>query len=83
MHDTYGRALENCQVGLEQHLLHFDSAVGGCGGCPFAPGAAGNLATDRLVGLFDESELVHGVDRTEMELARVLLEKQLGRPLVQ
>jgi hydroxymethylglutaryl-CoA lyase len=83
MHDTFGRALENCQQGLNQQLTHFDSAVGGCGGCPFAPGAAGNLATDRLVALFEDNNVSHGVLREEMEDARVLLQAQLGRELRQ
>jgi hydroxymethylglutaryl-CoA lyase len=83
MHDTFGRALENCQQGLNQQLVHFDSAVGGCGGCPFAPGAAGNLATDRLVGLFETNDVSHGVGHEEMEHARVLLQEQLGRELRQ
>ena len=47
-HDTGGRALENVDVALERGLRIFDSAVGGLGGCPYAPGAAGNLATEAL-----------------------------------
>lgn len=47
-HDTGGQALENVAVALEQGVRVFDSAVGGLGGCPYAPGAAGNLATEAL-----------------------------------
>ena len=47
-HDTNGRALENVEVALERGLRVFDTAVGGLGGCPYAPGAAGNLATEKL-----------------------------------
>ena len=47
-HDTSGRALDNVDVALERGLRIFDSAVGGLGGCPYAPGAAGNLATEAL-----------------------------------
>ncbi|MEX3016290.1 hydroxymethylglutaryl-CoA lyase [Gymnodinialimonas hymeniacidonis] len=47
-HDTSGLALENVDVALERGLRIFDSAVGGLGGCPYAPGAAGNLATEKL-----------------------------------
>ncbi|SIS69789.1 hydroxymethylglutaryl-CoA lyase [Phaeovulum vinaykumarii] len=47
-HDTSGRALENVDVALEAGVRVFDAAVGGLGGCPYAPGAAGNLATERL-----------------------------------
>jgi hydroxymethylglutaryl-CoA lyase len=45
-HDTGGRALENIEVSLGHGLRVFDAAVGGLGGCPFAPGAAGNVATE-------------------------------------
>jgi hydroxymethylglutaryl-CoA lyase len=47
-HDTHGRAVENVAVALEYGLRTFDAAAGGLGGCPYAPGAAGNLATERL-----------------------------------
>ncbi|MDQ2095385.1 hydroxymethylglutaryl-CoA lyase [Rhodalgimonas zhirmunskyi] len=62
-HDTGGRALENIEVSLARGLRVFDAAVGGLGGCPYAPGAAGNVATeavhDRLVALGYET----GLDR--------------------
>lgn len=48
-HDTAGRALENIEVSLERGLRVFDAAVGGLGGCPYAPGAAGNVATEAVV----------------------------------
>jgi hydroxymethylglutaryl-CoA lyase len=60
-HDTGGRALENIEVSLDHGLRVFDAAVGGLGGCPFAPGAAGNVATEavhaRLTGLGFETGL--------------------------
>ncbi|MBC7052011.1 hydroxymethylglutaryl-CoA lyase, partial [Salmonella enterica subsp. enterica serovar Enteritidis] len=49
MHDTRGTALANIVVGLELGVRHFDASVGGMGGCPYAPGAAGNVATEDLV----------------------------------
>ena len=49
-HDTNGRALDNVEVALDRGIRVFDSAVGGLGGCPYAPVAAGNLATEALVG---------------------------------
>ncbi len=49
MHDTWGRALANCIVGLERGVRTFDASIGGLGGCPYAPGASGNLATEDLV----------------------------------
>ncbi|HTJ81698.1 MAG TPA: hydroxymethylglutaryl-CoA lyase, partial [Polyangiaceae bacterium] len=53
MHDTRGTALANIVVGLEMGIRTFDAAVGGLGGCPYAPGAAGNLATEDLVYMLD------------------------------
>jgi hydroxymethylglutaryl-CoA lyase len=49
-HDTSGRALDNIEVALERGLRVFDAAVGGLGGCPYAPGAAGNVATEAVAG---------------------------------
>lgn len=49
MHDTYGHAVENCRVAFEAGLGDFDAATGGTGGCPFAPGAKGNLASEDLL----------------------------------
>ena len=51
MHDTYGNALENCAAALSLGVEYFDSSAGGTGGCPFAPGASGNLATGALFDL--------------------------------
>ncbi|MDP6962621.1 MAG: hydroxymethylglutaryl-CoA lyase [Planctomycetota bacterium] len=51
MHDTYGRALSNCEAGIDLGVEYFDASAGGTGGCPFAPGASGNLATGALLGL--------------------------------
>jgi hydroxymethylglutaryl-CoA lyase len=62
LHDTYGRALENVHAGLELGIRIFDASAGGTGGCPYAPGAPGNLATESLVGLLDELGYDHGVD---------------------
>jgi hydroxymethylglutaryl-CoA lyase len=68
-HDTGGRALENIEMSLELGVRVFDASVGGLGGCPYAPGAAGNVATedvhDRLVAL----GLATGLDRAALEAA--------------
>ncbi|MBI2762144.1 MAG: hydroxymethylglutaryl-CoA lyase [Chloroflexi bacterium] len=61
-HDTRGTALANVAAGLEAGVRCFDSAAGGTGGCPYAPGAAGNLATEDLVYFLDASGWDHGVD---------------------
>lgn len=61
-HDTYGQALANIFACLEAGLSVFDSAVAGLGGCPFAPGATGNVATEDVVYMLRESGLQTGVD---------------------
>ncbi len=62
LHDTYGRALENVEAGIELGIRTFDASAGGTGGCPYAPGAPGNLATEALVELLDRLGYEHGVD---------------------
>ncbi|HMO09185.1 MAG TPA: hydroxymethylglutaryl-CoA lyase [Paracoccaceae bacterium] len=61
-HDTSGRAVENVAVALDRGLRVFDAAVGGLGGCPYAPGAAGNLATERLADWLDGQGWDTGLD---------------------
>ena len=62
-------------------MVHMDAAAGGCGGCPFAPGAAGNLATSDLLGLLDEAGIAHGVQPAALQDAQDLLEEALQREL--
>lgn len=62
MHDTYGTALANVLAGLQLGIATFDASVAGLGGCPFAPGAAGNLATEDLVYFLDRMGIRSGVD---------------------
>jgi hydroxymethylglutaryl-CoA lyase len=62
MHDTRGTALANVLVGLESGIRTFDSSVGGLGGCPYAPGAAGNLATEDLVFMLQGLGIDTGID---------------------
>ncbi len=62
MHDTRGTALANIVIGLEMGIRTFDAAVGGLGGCPYAPGAAGNVATEDLVYMLDGMGVSSGVD---------------------
>ena len=80
-HDTRGTALANVWAGLDSGVRCFDASTGGTGGCPYAPGAAGNLATEDLVYLLDASGFDHGV-RLEgiLEAARFITEA-LGKPL--
>src|SRR5207244_5153054 len=51
LHDTHGTALANCLVALDLGVSTFDTSIGGMGGCPYAPGAAGNLATEDLASM--------------------------------
>ena len=80
-HDTRGTALANVQAGLDAGIRCFDSSTGGTGGCPYAPGAAGNLATEDLVYLLDASGFEHGVDLHGVLDAARYIATTLGRPL--
>ncbi|MFO0663451.1 MAG: hydroxymethylglutaryl-CoA lyase [Polyangiaceae bacterium] len=81
MHDTRGTALANIVVGLELGIRHFDSAVGGMGGCPYAPGAAGNVATEDLVYMLDGMGLKSGVDLGQLLEVGKAAESIVGRKL--
>jgi hydroxymethylglutaryl-CoA lyase len=61
-HDTYGQALTNVLIGLQQGINTFDSSIGGLGGCPYALGASGNLATEDLVYMLNNMGIETGVD---------------------
>jgi hydroxymethylglutaryl-CoA lyase len=78
MHDTYGNATDNIGVAYAAGIRAFDSAAGGLGGCPFAPGAAGNLATERLIAYLDEMGIPHGVDSSAVRSATATLLARLA-----
>ncbi len=80
-HDTRGTALVNVVEGLRAGVTAFDASAGGLGGCPFAPGAAGNLATEDLVYLLDGLGVATGVDLERLCEAGRPLEAALGHPL--
>jgi hydroxymethylglutaryl-CoA lyase len=61
-HDTQGTALANCVQALQQGITTIDSSVGGLGGCPYAPGASGNLATDDVVAMLHAMGIATGID---------------------
>lgn len=65
-HDTGGRALDNIAVSLDHGLRCFDAAVGGLGGCPYAPGAAGNVATEAVADLMASKGFETGLDRDKL-----------------
>ncbi|MGH7280886.1 MAG: hydroxymethylglutaryl-CoA lyase [Polyangiaceae bacterium] len=81
MHDTRGTALANVLVGLENGITEFDAAVGGLGGCPYAPGAAGNLATEDLVYMLHGMGIETGIDLEKLISAASLAEEIVGRAL--
>jgi hydroxymethylglutaryl-CoA lyase len=80
-HDTRGTALANVAMGLAAGIRTFDSSTGGTGGCPYAPGAAGNLATEDLVYFLDASGWEHGVSLDGVLTAARYIADVLGRPL--
>jgi hydroxymethylglutaryl-CoA lyase len=80
-HDTRGTALANVAAGLAAGVRCFDAAAGGTGGCPYAPGAAGNLATEDLVYFLDASGWEHGVRLEGVLEAARFVSGVLGRPL--
>jgi isopropylmalate/homocitrate/citramalate synthase len=80
-HDTRGTALANVSAGLDAGVRCFDSAAGGTGGCPYAPGAAGNLATEDLVYLLDASGYQSGVSLDGVLAAARFIADALGKPL--
>lgn len=78
-HDTYGQALVNIQSGLEYGIRTFDSSVGGLGGCPYAKGATGNVATEDLVYMVHFLGGRTGIDLEEMAKTGGWISKELGR----
>jgi hydroxymethylglutaryl-CoA lyase len=81
MHDTRGTALANVLAGLEAGITTFDASVGGMGGCPYAPGASGNLATEDLVYMLHGMGYETGIDLARLVAAGELAERLVGRPL--
>ena len=81
LHDTRGTALANILTGLQLGVRDFDSAVAGVGGCPYAPGAAGNVATEDLVYLLNGMGIATGVDLDALLEAGNIAEQVIGRPL--
>jgi hydroxymethylglutaryl-CoA lyase len=81
-HDTYGQALANLYAGMEEGARVIDSAAGGLGGCPFAPGATGNVATEDVVYMLEGMGISTGVDMAKLVVASNAVGKLIGRPPV-
>jgi hydroxymethylglutaryl-CoA lyase len=75
LHNTRGLGLANALAAYEEGVRHFDSSMGGLGGCPFAPGASGNVITEDLVFMFESMGLDTGVDLQRLFAAREILVK--------
>jgi isopropylmalate/homocitrate/citramalate synthase len=80
-HDTRNTAIANCLTALEAGATRLDSSAGGVGGCPFAPGATGNVATEDLVYALEESGMATGVDLDALIAVARWLGEQLGHPI--
>lgn len=77
LHDTMGLGLANALAGLDEGIRAFDSCLGGLGGCPFAPGASGNIVTEDLVFMLESMGYRTGVDLPRLLAARPLLAESL------
>ena len=78
-HDTYGQALANLYAGMDEGARVIDSAAGGLGGCPYAPGATGNVATEDVVYMLEGMGIATGVDMTRLLAAINEISKLIGR----
>ena len=78
-HDTYGQALANLYAGMEEGVRVIDSAAGGLGGCPYAPGATGNVATEDVVYMLQGMGIATGVDMPKLVAATNEVSKLIGR----
>lgn len=80
-HDTRGTGLANVAAALEEGIRIFDSSIGGLGGCPYAPGAAGNISTEDLVYMLHGMDYETGVDLEKLIEAGAYIGQQLGKEL--
>jgi hydroxymethylglutaryl-CoA lyase len=79
-HDTYGQALANILVALEEGISVIDSAVSGLGGCPYAKGASGNVATEDVLYMLNGMGIDTGVDLDKIAETGRFISEKLGRP---
>jgi hydroxymethylglutaryl-CoA lyase len=80
-HDTRGTGQANALAAVQAGVTQLDSSVGGLGGCPFAPGASGNIATEELVYLLEESGVSTGLDLDAVLAAARITERAVGHDL--
>jgi len=80
-HDTRGMALANVLRAMDVGINTFDSSIGGLGGCPYAPGASGNVATDDLVYMLEQMGFQTGINQTKLQEAAVFIQKRFRKYL--
>lgn len=80
-HDTRAMALANIYAAVQAGIRKFDSSIGGLGGCPFSPGASGNVATEDVVMMLEQMGYNTGIDQHGLQRARVIAEQLTGVPL--
>ena len=80
-HDTRGTALANVLMSLEMGMTAFDSSAGGLGGCPYAPGASGNVATEDLIYMLHQMGIQTGINRDEQLATAQFIQEKIGRIL--
>lgn len=81
LHNTRGLGLANILAAMQEGIDSFESSIGGLGGCPFAPGAAGNVATEDLVNMLDYMEIAHGVCQEKLLKAAALVRQTVHAEL--
>ena len=81
LHNTRNTGIANAWAGIEEGVIGLDSSFGGCGGCPFAPNATGNIPTEDLLYMLDRSGVKTGLSLSKSIQAAKWLEKQLEKPL--
>ncbi|MCY1510832.1 3-hydroxy-3-isohexenylglutaryl-CoA/hydroxy-methylglutaryl-CoA lyase [compost metagenome] len=82
-HDTYGHALANVEASLEAGIRIFHASVAGLGGCPYAKGATGNVATEALLQRLASLGMETGVDLDKVIAAAQLISRAIGKPVLQ
>ena len=78
-HDTYGHALENIQIGLDYNVDTFDCSVAGLGGCPYAEGASGNVATEAVLKMLNNLGVSTGIDIAKINDVACFINNKLGK----
>ncbi|WP_188455521.1 hydroxymethylglutaryl-CoA lyase [Virgibacillus oceani] len=80
-HNTRGMAIANIMTSMQYGISRFDSSIGGLGGCPYAPGAAGNVATNDVLYLMHGLGIKTGIDEKKLQEAALFIQNKLGKPL--